>query len=979
MRNSAAISPRRGPPRLGIAVACLLIAPLAEAADVDFDRDVRPLLAAHCTACHGGVKKAGGISFLAREQAVVAGDSGAEAIVPGDPAASELLRRVTSSDESERMPPPEHGRALTPAEVATLRAWIEGGAGWKPHWSFEPPRDPPLPSVPDAAWPRLPLDAFVAARLAAEGLEPAPAARPSAWLRRVSLDLTGLPPSVAEFEAFVADGGAADPQAAAAARERVVDRLLASPRFGERWASVWLDLARYADTFGFEKDPTRTIWPWRDWVIRSFNDDLPFDQFTIRQLAGDLLPEATTDDLLATAFHRNTQTNTEGGTDDEEFRTAAVIDRVNTTWTTWQATTFGCVQCHDHPYDPYAHDDYYRFLAYFDGTLDCDLNDEFPTLPVPGDEAGRAEVAAMLRRVEELRGRQHRRGLAVAAAVTDWRPVHTPAATATGGTLAVTGPGRLEAGGTLPVGVRFDLDLELPPGTTAIRLAIDLDGGGVEAAPPERGAVVSFVELTLPPAAGGEAPASDAKSEPVRLAIADVVPDLIDGPFDARASLDKNPDGFGGYPVLDRPRWCVFVLDDPAAVPADGRVRLAITQSAAANVGTQACPLRHFRLSASSDRRWRDLVESDAARGERRAVREARGALAEADGPRVPVLLGQRPESRRRTHVFTRGNRLEPGATVMPAIPASVGPPAAMSADRLGMARWLVGESNPLAARVLANRLWAEMLGSGIVETLEDFGSSGARPTHPDLLDHLAVRLVREHRWSVKRFLKEVALSATYGQSAVASAEMVARDPRNRLLARGPRSRLTAEMVRDQALAWSGRLSATMGGPPVFPPQPEGIWKTVYSGATWQTSAGEDRFRRSIYTFVKRTAGYPAWLAFDAPSRDACAARRFPTNTPLQPLATLNDPMMIELAAGLAERMAAAGATPRDRIAHGCRLVTLDAPPDTMIEPLLALHAAAQAAADTPGEPAADPQRHDLGPLTVVATALLNLDMVFVR
>lgn len=970
---------RRTLPGRCVAAAALAFARVTAAADVDFDRDVRPLLAAHCVACHGGVKKAGGLSFLSRDAAVVAGDSGAEAIVPGDPTASEVVRRVTSGDEAERMPPPEHGRPLTPAEVATLGAWIEAGAAWKNHWSFEPPRDPPPPIVPDAGWPRMPLDAFVAARLAAEGLEPAPAAKPAAWLRRVSLDLIGLPPSIEEFEAFVADGGGAAEPTSAAARERVVDRLLASPRFGERWASVWLDLARYADTFGFEKDPTRTIWPWRDWVIRAFNDDMPFDRFTIRQLAGDLLPQATTDDLLATAFHRNTQTNTEGGTDDEEYRLAAVMDRVNTTWTAWQATTFGCVQCHDHPYDPFAHDDYYRFLAYFDGTRDCDLNDEFPTLPVPADGAERDLVADLLRRIEGLRDRQHARGLAVAAAVHDWRPLDVLAAATTGGTLAITGPGRLAAGGTLPVGVRYDLDVRIPPGTTALRLAIDLDDGRSEAAPPQRGAVASFVELTLPPP-DGEASGGDAKPERVRLGIGDVVADLNDGPFDARASLDKNPDGFGGYPVLDRPRWCVFLLDDPAAVPADGRVRLSITQSAAANVGTQACPLRHVQLSASSDLRWRDLLELDAARVERRELREARARLAKADGPRVPVMLDQRPEARRTTHVFTRGNRLEPGSAVTPAIPAAMAAPDEMPADRFGMARWLVGDANPLAARVLANRLWAELFGLGIVETLEDFGSSGARPTHPDLLDHLAVRLVREHRWSVKRFLKELALSATYGQTAAASSDLIARDPRNRLLARGPRSRLTAEMVRDQALAWSGRLSGTMFGPPVFPPQPDGIWKTVYSGATWKTSTGEDRFRRSIYTFVKRTAGYPAWLAFDAPSRDVCAARRFPTNTPLQPLATLNDPMMVELAEGFAERMAAAGTTPRERIAHGCRLVTLETPPESMIEPLLALHDAAEAAAEPPEDPAAaDRNPQHVGPLTVVAMALLNLDTVFVR
>jgi hypothetical protein len=968
--------PRSVVPCLVIVIAGALRASGTRGEAVDFDGAVRPILAAHCVACHGGVKKAGGISFLARESAVAAGDSGAAAIVPGDPDSSELVRRVTSGDEAERMPPPDHGRRLTPDEAATLRAWITEGAAWRSHWSFEPPRDPPVPTVPDAAWQRVPLDAFVAARLATEGLSPTRPAAPAEWLRRVSLDLVGLPPSLDDHEAFVADGGgASDPAVAAAARERVVDRLLASPQFGERWASVWLDLARYADTFGFEKDPTRTIWPWRDWVIRAFNADMAFDQFTVRQLAGDLLPDATTDDLLATAFHRNTQTNTEGGTDDEEYRMAAVIDRVNTTWTAWQATTFGCVQCHAHPYDPYAHDDYYRFLAYFDGTLDCDLNDEFPTLALPADARKRDEVATLVSRLATLRGRQHERGLAVAAAVTDWRPLVVGEVATTGGTLEVVAPGRLEAGGTLPIGVRYDLDVELPPGTTAIRLAIDLDGGEAEAAPPQRGAVVSLVEITLPRIAE-----EDEKRESARLEIADVVPDVIDGPYAPRASLDKNAEGFGGYPTLDRPRWCVFVLDDPAAVPADGRVRLSITQAAAANVGTQACPLRRFRLAISGDRRWTELVTGAAAGDARTELAEAEEAVAKAGGPTVPVMRDQRPEARRTTHVFTRGNRLEPAAAVTPAIPAAVGPPADMPGDRLGMARWLVGESNPLAARVLANRLWAELFGFGIVETLEDVGSSGARPSHPDLLDHLAVRLVREHRWSIKRFLREVSLSATYGQSAAVTPELMARDPRNRLLGRGPRSRLTAEMVRDQALAWSGRLSGRMFGPPVFPPQPDGIWKSVYSGATWKTSEGEDRYRRSIYTFVKRTAGYPAMLTFDAPSRDFCSARRFPTNTPLQPLAMLNDPMMLELAEGLAERMAAAGSTPREEIAFGCRLVTLKPPSDAMLDTLLTLHDAAGAtSAEGPGAERPQGTAAGLGPLTVVATALLNLDMALVR
>ncbi|MFM7207989.1 MAG: PSD1 and planctomycete cytochrome C domain-containing protein [Planctomycetaceae bacterium] len=960
----------------GLCVVVAVVAAVAHAADpVDFDRDVRPLFAAHCTACHGGVKQAGGLSLVSREQAVGGGESGAPALVPGDPDASELMRRVTTADAAERMPPPEHGRGLSPAEVATLRAWIAAGAGWRKHWSFAPPVDPPVPAVNDSTWPRVPFDGFVAARLAAEGLPAAPPARPHEWLRRVSLDLVGLPPTIEDYDAYLADGGGSgDPHAVQLAKERVVARLLAAPQFGERWAAVWLDLARYADTFGFEKDPTRTIWPWRDWVIRAFNDDMPFDQFTIRQLAGDLLPEPTTDDLLATAFHRNTQTNTEGGTDDEEYRMAAVMDRVNTTWTTWQATTFGCVQCHAHPYDPLPHEAYYRFMAYFNGTDDCDQNDEFPTLPVPPPGPACDAVSSLLRTLGAARRDLHALGSGVARVAAEWRPLDIRQATTTGGSLTVPRPGRIEAAGTLPVGVRYDLDAVLPAGTTAIRLTIDLESGGEEAAPPERGAVVSLFELRMPGAVSGRADVGQAVDQV--LPIAAVVADSVEGPYDPRASLHKNPDGFGGFPTLDRPRWCIFVLAEPAGVPADGRVRVSITQSAASNVGTQACTLRRARLETSVDGRWTDMVRDDAWRRAADRVGSAESTLAGLAAPRVPVLAEQAAGARRITRVLVRGNRLDPAAAVMPGLPAAFAPPPDTPPDRLGMARWLVSETNPLTARVLANRLWAELFGTGIVETLEDFGSSGSRPSHPDLLDHLAVRLVRDHRWSMKRFLQEIAVSATYGQSAASAPGLLARDPRNRLLARGPRSRLTAEMVRDQALAWSGLLSGTMFGRPVFPPQPEGIWKTVYSGATWETSQGEDRYRRSIYTFVKRTAGYPAWLAFDAPSRDTCTARRIPTNTPLQPLATLNDPMMIELAGGLAARMASGGGSPRDRIAAGCRLVTLAQPPPGMVDHLTGVYEAAvrdHAGGDQAGEAA------DLAALQVVATAILNLDIALVR
>jgi hypothetical protein len=975
------------------AIAAIVTATASACADpVDFARDIRPLLTSHCTACHGGVKKAGGISFIAQETATAEGDSGQRPIVPGDGEASELLRRVASTDEAERMPPPDHGRQLTPAEIDLLRRWIAEGAPWRAHWSFEPPVDPPAPTVKDAAWPRVPLDAFVAARLDAEGLEPSRPASPAEWLRRVSLDLTGLPPTAADYEIFVADGGCGpDVAADRTARVKQVDRLLASPHFGERWASMWLDLARYADTLGFEKDPDRTIWPWRDWVIRAVNDDMSFDRFTVRQLAGDLLPDATLDDYLATAFHRNTQSNDEGGTDDEEFRMAAVIDRVNTTWTAWQGTTFGCVQCHAHPYDAFQHDDYYRFLAYFNETQDRDLTDDFPRLPIPGDPQGRELLPKLLRSVEAKRRQLTADGAALAEADA-WKPVAVAHAAATMGTLMPVGDGWVKSGGTLPIGVRYDLDIDLPPGTTALRIDLALDSGGSEAAPPERGAVLSHVTLDLPPPpattaaaappaapdqASAEPPPPPEPPKPVPVAIAEVFADALDGPFDPASTLHPDDAGFGGYPTLDRPRWCVFALADPAAVAAGGRVRLAITQSARANASFQGCPLRSFRITASTDSQWTNLLRDEPRRRRRDDLAADREALAKIGGPSVPVLREVDPDLRRWTHIFVRGNRMDCGAAVEPGIPVAVAPPATMPTDRLGMAEWLVGDTNPLAARVLANRLWAEMFGTGIVESLEDFGSSGQRPSHPDLLDHLAVRLKRDHRWSVKAFLREIALSATYGQTAAASPALVARDPRNRLLARGPRSRLTAEMVRDQALVWSGLFAPALYGPPVFPLQPEGIWKSVYNGGVWQPSQGPDRFRRSIYTFVKRTAGYPALLAFDAPSRDLCSPRRFPTNTPLQALVTLNDPMFTELAAGVASRMRAAGPTTRERIAFGCRLLTLDAPPAAMIDALEGLHATALEEFTKPADtPAADV---DLAALGIVATAILNFDQALAR
>ena len=385
----------------------------APTAAADFNRDIRPLFAKHCTACHGGVKAAGKLSLVYRDKALAPAKSGEMPIIPGDPEKSEIIRRVTSKDSDEVMPRPDHGPRLSDKEIATLRQWIKEGAKWSEHWSFVPPMEPAKPVLKNKSWPKTVADQFILAPIEAEGLKPSPEATPAEWLRRVSLDLTGLPPTPEDYDAFLKNRR----KNAAAAKAHVVDRLLASPQFGERWASVWLDLARYSDTFGYEKDPHRDIWPWRDWVIRAFNADLPFDEFTIKQLAGDLLPNPTADDILATAFHRNTQNNTEGGTDDEEYRTVAVLDRVSTTWTAWNATTFGCVQCHSHPYDPYPHRDYYRFAAFFDNTEDCDQNDDYPRWIFPEEPSKRAEAARLQRESRRLREKLNDDARAVAAQV----------------------------------------------------------------------------------------------------------------------------------------------------------------------------------------------------------------------------------------------------------------------------------------------------------------------------------------------------------------------------------------------------------------------------------------------------------------------------------------------------------------------------------------------------------------------------------
>jgi len=924
-------------------------------AEVEFNRDIRPILTKECTACHGGVKAAGGISFVFRDLALSEGESGKRAIIPGKPQESEMIRRMRHSDPDEVMPKPKHGPPLKEEQIALVEQWIREGAKWQEHWSFVPPKEVAVETVSDESWPSQPLDRYVLQSLDREKLKPSPEASPAEWLRRVSFDLTGMPPSLEELTDFEQ----ACRENAAKAREQVVDRLLASPRYGERWATVWLDLARYSDTFGFEKDPARTIWPWRDWVIRAFNDDKPYDEFVVEQLAGDLLTNPTADQRLATAFHRNTQNNTEGGTDDEEFRVAAVQDRVATTWTALQATTFGCVQCHAHPYDPIGHQEYYQFMAFFNNSEDHDLDDEYPRMKVASDPEQTLEASNLELKIRDMRLDLNQDCMPLMSDRQQWHSFTPDDFAPSHGELQIAGDGTIRASGTLPV--RSHLLFSGPAADfQAMRLEI-LPTSDDPAKWPERGSMIKKLELVLI--------GKDGKRSPIQLK--EAFADEITG--DKALAADGN---IGAFPKLHHPRW--FVVVPEQAVEAEEGDRLEIKmQHGYSTTGAQATPVRRFSVKLSNNPAWRKLVEDPQRLAAWKMRSESEEHYKAIKGVLVPIME-EGPV--RETRVFARGNRLNKEQLVEPGLPKLFGGETRADMNRLDMARWLVSDNNPLTARVMANRLWGQLFGVGIVETAEDFGTSGTMPSHPELLDHLALRFQHHHQWSIKAMLREIVLSSTYRQTHKATAELVSRDPANRLLARGPRVRLSAEMVRDQALAVGGILSEKMYGPSVFPPQPEGIWKSVYSDARWKESTGEDRVRRGLYTYHRRTAAYPAFLTFDAPTRDLCTARRIRSNTPLQALVTMNDPAHIEAAQGLAKRMMAAGSSLEEQLNHGILLATQQKVEDGVIAELASLHADAAAAyRDRPEESAKLGDSPEAAAMVLVANTILNLDSALNR
>jgi hypothetical protein len=943
-----------------------------------FARDVAPVLEASCLKCHGAERPRGGLRLdrADRLRAV---------IVPGSARRSPLVQRILGHG-GDRMP--AGGPPLSQAAVTRIRRWIDGGArdlvDLAPaggHWAFTPlpPVPPPLPPVRHPGWPRNPLDHFILARLERAGLAPNEPAARETLLRRVSLDLTGLPPTPAEIDGFVADRRAD-------AYERVVDRLLASPHFGERWAVPWLDGARYADSNGYEKDGRRSIWKYRDWVVDAFNKDLPFDRFTQLQLAGDLMPDADLGARIATGFHRNTLFNEEGGVDPAEARWERLCDRARTTASVFLGLTLGCAQCHDHKHDPLAQRDFYGLLAYFENAAEEIL--QLPTAAqAPQLAALRDEQTALERTLETwtpaLGAAQRRWEAELEALDASFEALPFLTEEADGETRLVTGT----------------ISSEL----TAIRIEAlpdpSLPGGGpgqghdgnffvtalvVESAP--AAAPLRWQPVPLRAIVADDRP----REEPERYAAANLL---------APVAADGQPRGWGVAAVYDGPqrlprqllllparsdaltagsrlriRWRAG--DQTGIREGIGRPRLSLTRAARPERLVDLVPALH-RVRRQRDRdkagadalaaAFRQVAPELAATRERlQAVKRSIEALGIAE----TLVLG--PSSGPAvTPLRLQGSFLRPGEPIAAAIPARLRPQRPVAPDRLGLARWLTDRDNPLTARVLVNRIWAQYFGRGLVETVEDLGTAGARPSHPDLLDHLARTLV-DGGWRLKPLHRLIVTSATYQQSsrlpARQRARIMQRDPANRLLSRAPRLRLEAEMVRDVALAASGLLQPQLGGPPVFPPQPAGVFAPPNSREPpWPTSQGDQSHRRALYTFWRRTAPYPAAALFDAPSREACVLRRGRSSTPLQALVTLNDPAFWEAAGALAGRMARVAGPLAAKVTEGFRLATGRRPDAAELGSLLQLHRRerARASASAAAESRA---------LTLVANVIFNLD-----
>lgn len=931
---------------------------------VDFNTQVKPIFTTHCTSCHGGVKQAAEISFVHGTD-IVAPEGWI--VEPGDPEASMLIERVVSDDPDERMPPPEHGPALSDQELGILKRWIQQGAAWGKHWSFEPPVKPEIPATKNPKWARQSVDHFVLEKLQANQIEPSEEAKPERWLRRVTLDLTGLPPSLEQREAFLASlSKAKSPEETEAVFTNVVDCLLASNSFGERWASVWLDQVRYADSKGLGLDGPRNIWKYRDWVIDAFNQDMPFDQFTVKQMAGDLLPSPDIGDYVATAGHRLTQSNEEGGTDDEEFRIAAVLDRTSTTWQAWQGLTFGCVQCHSHPYDPIEHDEFYKFAAFFNNTADSDLGEDWPTISAPLDSRDYQKAADLDQKISTLTGAVWELESSVVRGETLWVSAIGLTAKTNNNTKVVVdiadGVEEFRTVDTVTKNTDITLTAKLPKemkALTAIQFTAQPLQSSKAITDSEWGFVLSHFVARL----------VQSGKEAKEIKIAKVIGDEAEPFHDPKASLNsKSTTGFSAYTRLYRDRIVTFVLESPVDIPENARLEIVLKHRVSA-LGAFPLVTKRGRLAVSGSEVFQQLLNNKELKKKISSLSGLKKKRAAIKSTSVPVLKERPKHLARSQQVFIRGLYLTKGDTVTPDTPDVFHAiPKDATKDRLALAKWMVSPENPLTARVLVNRIWARIFGTGIVATEEDFGSSGELPSHRELLDHLALKFQSDFGWSQKKLLKELVLSSTYRQSSVTRKELLETDSANRLLARGPKSRLPSEAVRDQSLAIAGLLSDKMHGPPVRPPLPGGVWKPFAGWDKWNTPGtdSEDRYRRAIYTYTKRSIPYPMFAAFDAPSREICTPRRLQSNTPIQALMNLNDQTMIECAEAFGQRMKKFEGSTDEKLRYGFLLATCREPEANELKPAIDLLDSYSA------------DEREAGWIAV-ASVLLNLDEVLTK
>ncbi len=804
---------------------------------IDYNTQVKPIFNKNCITCHGGVRRKAGFSLLFRSEALAKTESGKPAIIPGDPDHSEMIRRLTLNDPEERMP--YKHEPLTAKEIDILRNWVKQGAQWGDHWAYVAVAPTNVPAETKLLgffgntkndWAKNNIDHFILQQLSARKLTHAPTADKATLLRRISFDITGMPASDGLAQQYYADKSDK-------AYENAVDSLLSSPRYGERWAAMWMDLARYADTKGYERDDARTIWRYRDWLIKAFNDNMPYDQFLTEQMAGDLLPDPTDAQLIATAFHRNTMTNDEGGTDNEEFRTSAVLDRVNTTWEALMGTTFACVQCHSHPYDPFRHDEYYRFAAFFNNTRDEDTYADYPLLRSFPDSALKEKATLQTWLQQNSNPAQTKELMQF---IKTWQPAIN--------SLYCDEFVNSELNDTKWAAFRNHGSVRMP--------ATNLKG---------KTELIYRYQAYEP---GG---------------VLHIHADKLDGPVIASLPL-----------AVTKYKWHLATAT-VTAIEGVHDFYLTYTNNNLKKPDQTGATFDWFYFA--------DPFPGKEKPGYEEAKKRFWGLLT-METPTTPVMMENPDGMQRITHVFERGNWLVKGEVVTPGVPHALNAmPANAPNNRLGLAQWLTSKKNPLTARTMVNRLWEQLFGTGLVETLEDLGTQGIPPTHKELLDYLSYQFMYKYNWDVKKLLKEIVMSATYQQDSRVSAESAEKDLANKYYSRGARVRLSAEQLRDQALSITGLISNKMYGPSVMPYQPDGIWRSPYDGRKWELSTGENKYRRAVYTYWKRTAPYPSMMTFDGVAREVCTPRRIRTNTPLQALVGLNDEASLDMARHLAKRL----------------------------------------------------------------------------